>query len=282
MWVLDHNTNDNSTTIDRLPQGIRYLRVRGKTHFSPHYWLNRRAELHQQRLLRYGYKCVLFTEVDEFVASDPTKYPGGLKEYLFQFANDENSMTRCTNELENRNPNAGPVDTEMNWSMPLLSQRHTWATNALYSKPLLTKFPLRYTPGFHKTSERDRKHIFDSDLYLLHMAMSDVEYCKFRHAMKASLAHKKPKNEMNMGVSNRSISHHECLTSQIKGSVVKLGPAKQMASYAGLGKIVLGKQYYCYLAYAILLLGTLGLKCYWNENLGYWYYCFQEIIVAKA
>ena len=234
IWVLDHNTNDNSTSLDKLPQGIRHLRVRGNAHFSPHFWLNRRVELQQQRLLRFGYKCVLFTEVDEFVVPDPIKFPGGLREYLLRFAGDNSSLSRRTNGyhvLENRNPNEGIVDSRINWSLSLLSQRHTWATAMLYSKPLLTKFPLKYIPGFHNTSERDWEHSLDQDLYLLHMSMIDVDYCIYRHAKKASLVHRKPKNEKFMGTF-RNVTVTECLTSTFADSkAVVSGPPHQMPSH---------------------------------------------------
>ena len=46
-------------------------------------------ELHIQRLLRAGYKCVLFTEVDEMIVTDPKHYPLGLKEYMKSFAEDK-------------------------------------------------------------------------------------------------------------------------------------------------------------------------------------------------
>ena len=41
----------------------------------------------QERLFRAGYKCVLFTDVDEFVP-DPNEYPGGLDSYLHEFVKD--------------------------------------------------------------------------------------------------------------------------------------------------------------------------------------------------
>ena len=42
----------------------------------------------QERLFRAGYKCVLYTDVDEFIVPDPNKYPGGLDSYLQEFVKD--------------------------------------------------------------------------------------------------------------------------------------------------------------------------------------------------
>ena len=46
------------------------------------------VELHIQRLLRAGYKCVLFIEVDEMIVTDTKQYPLGLKQYMKEFVED--------------------------------------------------------------------------------------------------------------------------------------------------------------------------------------------------
>ena len=62
----------------------------------PHHFLNRQVELHQQRLLRAGYKCVLFMEVDEYVAPDPEFFPTGLAAYFKAFIEDKKAIFRRT------------------------------------------------------------------------------------------------------------------------------------------------------------------------------------------
>ena len=206
MWILDHNTNDGSTNSSRLPRGIRYRRLYGEKRFSPHHFLNRQVELHQQRLFRAGYRCVLFTEVDEFIAPNPSPYPGGLREYMEIFLRRNSTARRVTayHISENNDTTLGPVESALNWSMPLLSQRMVWHRDAAFDKPLLTKIPLQYRPGFHKV---ENEHLIpggiprDPELLFLHMHFADVNYCLNRELKKYYQARNMIEEEKKEGMS---------------------------------------------------------------------------------
>jgi hypothetical protein len=134
--------------------------------------MNRKAEEMMFRLLRAGYPCVLFSDSDEFIAPDPRRYPGGLKQYFEKFIGNTQFFHRRTSgmelahisfgngsfsfdkvkdaellsdaELEHIRNTYGYIEPPMNWNKTILSQRRYWVAVGKYSKPLLTKIRIRY------------------------------------------------------------------------------------------------------------------------------------------
>ena len=51
-------------------------------------------QLHQQLLLRAGYRCVLVAPVDAFLVPFPATWPGGLRQFLRRFAGDPSAYLR--------------------------------------------------------------------------------------------------------------------------------------------------------------------------------------------
>ena len=191
MWILDHNTNDGSTNSSLLPRDIRYRRLYGEKRFSPHHFLNRQVELHQQRLLRYGYKCVLFVEVDEIVAPHPELFPFGLQEYFKYFLTTKFVGRRplAYHISENNDTALGPMESGLNWTQSILAQRTVWHRDIWFDKPLLTKEPLQYGPGFHEVDKHPSvypKHIIrrDKKLFFMHLHYADLKYCLYREMTK--------------------------------------------------------------------------------------------------
>ena len=82
MYVLDHLTTDNSTHPSKLPDEINYKVLYGNSFAMPVVFRSWQINKYQDRLLRFGYKCVIFSDTDEIIVPDPLKYPGGLKEYV--------------------------------------------------------------------------------------------------------------------------------------------------------------------------------------------------------
>jgi len=110
------------------------------------------VQAHQQRLLRDGFRCVLFTEVDEIVVADPTLWGnrGNLQGFMKAFARDSRQIyARPSGRTLSHSLIGDQAEPPLNWTLPLLAQRLWWAHSAKYSKPLLTKVPLKYIPGFH-------------------------------------------------------------------------------------------------------------------------------------
>ena len=60
--------------------------TRGKVKFEPY--------TYQDRLLRGGYKCVVFSDTDEIIIANPLAYKEGLKSFLEKFAAEDNLYYR--------------------------------------------------------------------------------------------------------------------------------------------------------------------------------------------
>ena len=113
---------------------------------------NIQVQAHQQRLLRAGFRCVLFTEVDEIVVADPAVWGNrsNLKGFMQEFAHDSTKIyARPSGRTLSHSISGDQAEPPLNWASPLLAQRRWWAHSAKYSKPLFTKVPLKYIPGFH-------------------------------------------------------------------------------------------------------------------------------------
>ena len=205
IWILDHNSTDGSTNQMNFPKGIKYKALHGDAHFMPHHFLNRQVEFHQQRLLRAGYPCVLFTEIDELIIPDPSKYPKGLGEFLTYYAESGPNSVRATGyEILHKTENlVGEKETKLDWSLPLLQQRHFSARSKPHDKPLLTKVPLNYVPGFHDVTSFAAANFTDPDLILAHMHSIDSDYCLYRESSKHKGAmdnvHGRHSDEVGMG-----------------------------------------------------------------------------------
>jgi hypothetical protein len=163
------------------------------------------ADMFQRRLLRYGYKCVLLSDVDEIILIDPDVYPGGLKEYLTYFVHNSTatnyraqgymlsqiaSITAA--EEYGKRPHKRNVSIEavvegpLNWSKSILSQRHFWVDQQQYYKPVLSKIPTRHKAGFHRYYF-PIKVATESSMYLLHLREVDEQFCLIREKHKYEL-----------------------------------------------------------------------------------------------
>lgn len=89
MFILDHMTTDGS--LSNLPKEVNLLKFNIKSAMPIH----ERSDIvryYQDFLLRQGYKCIVFSDVDEIIAPDPLAYHGGLKEYLQKFVENESLL----------------------------------------------------------------------------------------------------------------------------------------------------------------------------------------------
>jgi len=151
MYILNHYTTDGSLDPKHIPKGITVRNLTGDAAFMPHYYLVEQVELFQQRLLRAGYKCVLFSEIDEFVAANPEKYAEGLKSFIHEFVNnasiDKPRYVKATGY--NLVQNVAQQEAELVYSSDIIAQRDYWAPTRLWSKILLSSVALKWAVGFH-------------------------------------------------------------------------------------------------------------------------------------
>ncbi len=184
----------------------------------PHHFLNRQVELHQQRLLRAGYKCVLFTEVDEFIVPDPILYPNGLRQYFKEFITSDDKNVIVVNGYHVGH--VPTVEPKIDVTKPIIKQRNYWYQDDNFSKPLLTKIPLRYVHGFHYAHTRtsyttgnrlyayEHPNIVDRNIYMFHLHSFDYEFCTQREYNKfkgSQLSHNN--DEEYLGIHVYSVLH---------------------------------------------------------------------------
>jgi len=170
IFVLDHDSQDGST--EGLAVNVKPVH---NDNYLDHQWLIAQIQSMQRKLFSLGYEYVLFAEVDEIVLADPAIY-SGLDEYIALL---KRPVVRCTGYEMYQHPTLEPAPID--WSRPVFDQRQYWAYNPLYCKPLLSSFPLDWTVGFHTAAG---EHPIDSDLLLVHLHYTDLQYTLARHAWK--------------------------------------------------------------------------------------------------
>ena len=168
---------------------VRYMKLFGdQGGFPVHYFVGV-AQLWMDRLLRKGYKCVMYTDIDEFiVVNNKTRYKRGLTDFLVDFVNDQHALhwravAFSLAHVSEAEAGAVPLEAPLNWSKPILQQRGYWSRVQRYDKPLLSKVPLRWRPGFHTTFPPPtiEHHM---DLLLLHVPEIDKDFCVERETKK--------------------------------------------------------------------------------------------------
>ncbi len=141
--------------------------------------LNRIRWFQEELLTRYD--AVLYTDADEIVHS-----PMGLGKYLDQWQGDveftkgfevvhqwqQQPATYAGIEIHHEEP-------ALDWSKPLLAQRHWWYYSDNYSKPILSRKVLNWRLGMHSLNEGGEKRISD-ELILIHLHKIDYKTALLR------------------------------------------------------------------------------------------------------
>jgi hypothetical protein len=122
-----------------------------------------------QKYLLSRYKWVLFSHADEIICPDYDLYCG-LEDFLIK--NKKSKNFRCKGYEVIQFPEEKPIDK----LRPLLSQRNYWFQNDVYSKPLITKIPIKWTPGWHGIQKNNLP--IREDLLLIHLHRLDFDFCK--------------------------------------------------------------------------------------------------------
>jgi hypothetical protein len=195
LYVLDHDSSDGST--EGLEGRCRVVPVHRQTY--DHDWLRSIVESFQAFLLR-SYDTVLFTDSDEFVLADPSRY-SGLDDYIAKLTRP---AARCTGFNVVQQPDEPPL----RFDAPLLAQRRRWHASLLYSKRLLSRIPLRWSEGFHlEYSAPDDSP--DPELLLVHLHRVDYDTCLARHRMAFARDWKEADLLQGLGAQNRIIEPDE-------------------------------------------------------------------------
>jgi hypothetical protein len=195
LYVLDHATTDGSTgAAAKAWPDVRFVPVHRLESFN-HNWLRETVEVFQRFLLQ-SYDNVLFAEADEFVVADPTRYDG-LGQYIERL---DMPIVRCVGLNVYQTPEDAPLD----FAKPWLPQRTHAYSAVLYSKPILSKLPLKWMMGFHSL-EGALPPPQDSNLSLFHCHRIDYDYCLRRHESAAKRNWSRGDLAMGLGAQNRII-----------------------------------------------------------------------------
>ncbi|WP_203073548.1 glycosyltransferase 61 family protein [Falsiroseomonas ponticola] len=157
LFCLDHGSTDGSVagvvanTI-RLPRG-EFAEV-PRANCVSHY---------QAALLSY-YDAVIFSDADEFLVADPARY-AGLADFIARSPHATVRGIGC--DVVQVAPQEAPLDP----TRPILAQRGFARFSPRYCKPLISRVPVTWRPGFHNCAQPAP---VDPDLYLFHLKFADA------------------------------------------------------------------------------------------------------------
>ena len=175
LYVMDDGSTDGSTA------GLGAVNVMRRARMP--YDDDERVDLISllQIALLDHYDVVIYSDIDEFIVLDPAA-GSSLRQYLeAQPAFDVKTLIGFN--VLHRVSQEGPID----FSVPVFRQRHYIQYSIGYTKPLVTRTPVRWAPGFHGVRARP---VFDFNLYLFHLRMLDMEVAlerlRFRNGLQFS------------------------------------------------------------------------------------------------
>ncbi len=187
LLIIDHASNDGST--DNLQGAARIPIPRNKMDELDRTFLINSL---QQGLLRY-YDVVIYTDCDELLVADPRKSPS-LDAYLNQkrFSHAAPVGINVVHMVDREPP--------LDFAQPLLQQRRFCQFHSQLCKPVITRVPLRWEPGFHSC---EQKVTIDEDLYLFHIKQIDMDQAVRRQRISREVAWSSAAVEAGHGAHHR-------------------------------------------------------------------------------
>ncbi len=187
LFVIDLGTTDGSTDnlgeVNKIPLPRESFDEFQKTGFITSFC---------HALLHY-YDTVIYTDADEIVVADPAAYPS-LRDYLEKTEFDYASCIglNVLHILSQEDP--------LDLTQPLLAQRHYALFASAQCKPLVTRVPLNWAPGFHCS---DKPPQIDPNLYVFHNKMIDYSLAFQRQKTSRAASYSERTVEMGMGAHSR-------------------------------------------------------------------------------
>ena len=126
-----------------------------------------------QSMLLQSYDWVIMSDVDELIVPDPARY-AGLSDYLRAKADEPYFNVVGFNVVQDRRH-----EPALDARKPLLRQRSWVRFDAVYCKPLVSRVPLIWGPGFHAC---DRPRRQTDDLFMFHLRAADETVARTRSA----------------------------------------------------------------------------------------------------
>ena len=162
LFVIDQGSDE--TYGDGLPKGVNIIRLPREAFDN---WLIARTVAVFQRLLLESYDTVVYSDSDEFICSDPRVLEGkNLAEHLLSLPVPVGITTGYN--LVHDLATEGAYDP----TRPLLTQRRFLHRMTTMDKPLVSRLPLNWVPGFHNAAEGG---VTIPGLYMLHLRWFDLD-----------------------------------------------------------------------------------------------------------
>ncbi len=100
-------------------------------------------------------------------------------------------------------------EPKLDWNVSILKQRRYYAPDKTYNKPLLSKIPLVYRPGFHRTFNYRQSIPTDEDLVMFHIRSVDYDFCMMREQWKYSVGQNMDPVERSIGLASHWFQFEE-------------------------------------------------------------------------
>ena len=187
LFVVDLGTTDGSTSnlgeVNRIPLPRDAFDEHQKTGF-----INSLCK----GLLLY-YDTVIYTDADEVIVPDLAVY-SSLKDYVERRDFDYASCVglNVVHIISQEDP--------LDLSKPILPQWRYAVFASAQCKPLITRVPMTWTPGFHSG---DRRPQIDPELFVFHTKMFDYTLSMARHKISREAAYSQRTIEAGMGAHSR-------------------------------------------------------------------------------
>ena len=179
IYIIDHEPDDGS--IEECLHKYKFKTIRFCHKTYDNIWKINVANQIQRDLLS-NYEYVLYADADEIIVPNPGRYKD-LKEYIFKC--NKNYVGVTSFEVIHLKEKESPIDL----CKPILEQRKYWYRKGVsYDKTLLSKQPLKWTPGFHEAKNIE-KYYRDKDLWMIHLHKMDYELCWEKHQNIKRLKH---------------------------------------------------------------------------------------------
>jgi hypothetical protein len=168
-YVIDHGSDDDSIAsscplqVARLPRSV----------LDEHWRADLVSKLCASLLERY--EAVVYTDVDELLVADPRRF-NDLPDLAAAMDCDVLTAFGC-NILE------VPGETPIDLARPISTQRHWARPYSSLCKPVLTRRPVQWGPGFHYADAASRF----GGLYLFHIAYADNAITARRQAKRCAV-----------------------------------------------------------------------------------------------
>lgn len=196
IYVIDNDTTDGST--ERLD--CKVLQAHHEFAWDDPWMTSTICRVQRELLLRYKY--VLYTDIDEFIIPHPDYYQG-LTDYIQRF--DRKCVQTISYTICHDYKNESDIDL----NKPILSQRKLWVfMGDLWGKTCLSKIPIDWECGQHSCKQNEPRNI-DNKLYLVHLAMMDINICQKRRLDRINEKIGKLFGKHVLETSNEGIKNHE-------------------------------------------------------------------------